>query len=71
MAGRRDTGAAPTSTIWRRARFGVAGKLQSAFSFVAALTAISTAVSLLCFAAVETGIDDFAMRQMPIVASVI
>jgi methyl-accepting chemotaxis protein len=63
--------AVPRLAIWRRARFGVAGKLQSAFSFVAGLTAISTAVSLLCFSAVENGLGDFAARQMPVVADVI
>jgi len=71
MAGPFETGAALPSPTWRRARFGVAAKLQSAFSFVAALTAISTVVSLLCFSAVENGLDDFAARQMPVVAQVI
>ena len=71
MAGPFDSGAALRSSRWRRARFGVAAKLQSAFSFVAALTAISTVVSLLCFSAVETGLDEFAARQMPVVAEVI
>jgi methyl-accepting chemotaxis protein len=71
MAGPFDTGAAPRSLRWRRPRFGVAARLQSAFSFVAGLTAISTVVSLLCFSAVETGIDDFAARQMPVVTEVI
>jgi methyl-accepting chemotaxis protein len=71
MAGSSDASAKPQAPIWRRARFGVAGKLQSAFSFVAALTTISTVVSLLCFSAVESGLDDFAGRQMPEVASVI
>jgi methyl-accepting chemotaxis protein len=56
---------------FRRARFGVAAKLQTAFSFVAGLTAVSTVVSLLCFAAVETGLGDFAARQMPVVGDVI
>ena len=56
---------------FRRARFGVAAKLQTAFSFVAGLIAVSTIVSLLCFSAVETGLDDFADRQMPVVADVI
>jgi methyl-accepting chemotaxis protein len=58
-------------SIWRRAQIGVGGKLQFAFSLVAGLTAISTAVSLLCFSAVEIGLDDFSTRQMPIVADVI
>ncbi len=71
MAGPFDTGAAARSPTWRRVRFGVAAKLQSAFSFVAALTAISTVVSLLCFSAVQRGLDDFAARQMPVVAEVI
>jgi len=70
MAGPFDA-SAPRSPMWRRPRFGVAARLQSAFSFVAGLTAISTVVSLLCFSAVETGIDDFAARQMPVVAEVI
>jgi len=65
-----DASEVPRASLWRRARLGVAGKLQSAFSFAAALTAISTAVSLLCFSAVETGLDDFAARQMPVVADV-
>ncbi len=68
MAGPFDTDASPR---WRRPRFGVAARLQSAFSFVAGLTAISTVVSLLCFSAVETGIDDFAARRMPVVGEVI
>src|SRR5271155_5758153 len=71
MAGPFEGSAEFRSSIWRRARFGVAGKLQSAFSFVAGLTAISTVVSLLCFSAVETGIEDFAARRMPVVAAVI
>ena len=71
MAGPFDSGVVLRSSRWRRARFGVAAKLQSAFSFVAALTAISTVVSLLCFSAVETGLDEFAARQMPVVAEVI
>ncbi len=71
MAGSFDSGVALRSSRWRRARFGVAAKLQSAFSFVAALTAISTVVSLLCFSAVESGLDEFAARQMPVVAEVI
>jgi hypothetical protein len=50
---------------------GVGGKLQSAFSVVAGLTAVSTVVSLMSFSAVETGLGDFAGRQMPIVADVI
>lgn len=50
--------------------FGVGGKLQSAFSIVAGLTAVSTVVSLLCFSAVEAGLKDFAGRQLPIVANV-
>jgi methyl-accepting chemotaxis protein len=58
-------------SIWRRARFGVGGKLQSAFSAVAALTALSTAVSFLSFSTVETGLRDLTGRQMPIVADVI
>jgi len=70
MAGPFDA-SAPRSPMWRRPRFGVAARLQSAFSFVAGLTAISTVVSLLCFSAVETGIDDFAARRMPVVAAVI
>jgi methyl-accepting chemotaxis protein len=71
MAGPSGVSGVPRSSIWRHARFGVAGKLQSAFSFVAGLTAVSTAVSLLCFSAVETGLADFAARQMPVVANVI
>lgn len=71
MAGPFDTDASPRPSMWRRPRFGVAARLQSAFSFVAGLTAISTVVSLLCFSAVETGIDDFATRRMPVVAEVI
>src|SRR3984885_8494350 len=71
MAGPFEGSAEFRSSIWRRARFGVAGKLQSAFSFVAGLTAISTVVSLLCFSAVEAGLKDLADRQMPVVANVI
>lgn len=70
MAGPFDASAKPPSSVWRLAPFGVAGKLQSAFSLVAGLTTVSTVVSLLCFAAVEAGLGDFAARQMPIVASV-
>jgi methyl-accepting chemotaxis protein len=58
------------SARWH-AQFGVAGKLQSAFSVVAGLTAVSTVVSLLCFAAVKGALEDFAVRQMPTVANVI
>jgi methyl-accepting chemotaxis protein len=71
MAGPFAANAVPRGSIWRRARFGVAGKLQTAFSVVAALTAIATAVSLLCFSAVENGLGDFTARQMPLVANVI
>jgi methyl-accepting chemotaxis protein len=71
MAGPFEANAVPRGSIWRRARFGVAGKLQTAFSVVAALTAIATAVSLLCFSAVENGLGDFTARQMPLVANVI
>jgi methyl-accepting chemotaxis protein len=55
----------------KRVRLGVAAKLQFAFSAVAALTVLSTVVSLLCFAAVEARLGDFAERKMPIVADVI
>jgi methyl-accepting chemotaxis protein len=71
MGGPFDASTTPRSPTWRHPRFGVAARLQSAFSFVAGLTAISTVVSLLCFSAVETGIDDFAARRMPVVAAVI
>ena len=71
MAGPVEATTVLRSSIWRRAAFGVGGKLQSAFSIVAGLTAISTVVSLLCFSAVEAGLNDFADRQMPIVANVI
>jgi methyl-accepting chemotaxis protein len=70
MAGPFEATAKSRPSIWRRVAFGVGGKLQSAFSIVAGLTAISTVVSLLCFSAVETGLKDFADRQMPIVADV-
>ena len=71
MAAPFDRNDASRPSIWRRAQIGVGGKLQFAFSVVAGLTAISTAVSLLCFSAVEVGLGDFAARQMPIVANVI
>ena len=71
MAGPVEATTVLRPSIWRRAAFGVGGKLQSAFSIVAGLTAISTVVSLLCFSAVEAGLNDFADRQMPIVANVI
>lgn len=70
MAGPSETSTVPFSAIWRRTRFGVAAKLQSAFTFVAGLTAIAAAISLLCFSAVEAGLQDFTSRQMPIVANV-
>ncbi len=70
MAAPFEATATSRSSIWRRAAFGVGGKLQWAFSIVAGLTAISTVVSLLCFAAVEAGLRNFADRQMPIVANV-
>lgn len=70
MAGRFEATAKSRSSIWRRAAFGVGGKLQLAFSIVAGLTALSTMVSLLCFSAVEAGLRNFADRQMPIVANV-
>src|ERR1700688_3926732 len=71
MAGPFEATTTARPSFWRRAGLGVAGKLQSAFSFVAGLTAISTVVSLLCFSAVETGLDDFGALQMPVVAEVI
>ncbi len=71
MAAPVDGNAAQRRSIWPRAPLGVGGKLQFAFSVVAGLTAISTAVSLVCFSAVELGLGDFAARQMPIVADVI
>jgi len=71
MPGPFDANAVPRLATWRRARLGVGGKLQSAFSVVAGLTAVSTVVSLMSFSAVETGLGDFAGRQMPIVADVI
>ena len=71
MAPRVDGNAASRPMIWRRARLGVGGKLQFAFSVVAGLTAVATAVSLLCFSAVEIGLSDFSALQMPIVADVI
>jgi methyl-accepting chemotaxis protein len=70
MAAPFEATATSRSSIWRRAAFGVGGKLQWAFSIAAGLTAISTVVSLLCFAAVEAGLRNFADRQMPIVANV-
>jgi phosphoglycerate-specific signal transduction histidine kinase len=70
MAGPFEATATSRSSIWRRAAFGVGGKLQWAFSIVAGLTAISTVVSLLCFSAVEAGLRNFANRQMPIVSNV-
>jgi methyl-accepting chemotaxis protein len=70
MAAPFEATATSRSSTWRRAAFGVGGKLQWAFGIVAGLTAISTVVSLLCFAAVEAGLGNFADRQMPIVANV-
>ena len=55
----------PLGTVF----FGVGGKLQIAFSFVAGLTALSTIVSLLCFSAVEVGLRDFVTREMPVVTT--
>jgi len=71
MIGPPEASAVPPSPFWRRSPFGVGGKLQFAFSIVAGLTAISTIVSLLCFAPVENGLRDFAVRQTPIIANVI
>ncbi len=59
MAGPFEATATSRSSIWRRAAFGVGGKLQWAFSIAAGLTAISTVVSLLCFSAVEAGLAEF------------
>lgn len=70
MAGPFEATATSRPSSGRRAVFGVGGKLQSAFSIVAGLTAVSTVVSLLCFSAVEAGLKDFAGRQLPIVANV-
>ena len=71
MAGPFEATATSRPSTWRHAAFGVGGKLQSAFSIVAGLTAISTVVSLLCFSAVEASLKDFAARQMPTVTNVI
>jgi hypothetical protein len=71
MAGPFEATTTARPSFWRRAGLGVGGKLQSAFSIVAGLTAISTVVSLLCFSAVEAGLKDFADLQMPVVANVI
>ena len=71
MAGPFEATTTARPSFWRRAGLGVGGKLQSAFSIVAGLTAVSTVVSLLCFSAVEAGLKDFADRQMPVVANVI
>jgi methyl-accepting chemotaxis protein len=71
MAGPFEAIAKSRPSIWSRMAFGVGGKLQAAFSIVAGLTALSTVVSLLCFSIVETGLRDFADRQMPAVADVI
>jgi methyl-accepting chemotaxis protein len=70
MAAPFEATATSRSSIWRRAAFGVGGKLQWAFSIAAGLTAISTVVSLLCFTAVEAALRNFCDRQMPIVANV-
>jgi methyl-accepting chemotaxis protein len=71
MAAPFEATAVSRFSIWRRPPFGVGGKLQSAFSMVAALTVLSTVVSLLCFSAVETNLGNFAAQQMPSVANVI
>lgn len=71
MAGPFTANALSGLSIWRRPPLGVGGKLQSAFSIVAALTALSTVVSLLCFSAVEAHLENLATRQMPSVANVI
>lgn len=71
MTGPLEASVVSKPQFWRRSPLGVGGKLLSAFSVVSGLTAISTVVSLLCFSAVETGLRDFAARQMPIVANVI
>ena len=70
MAGPFDA-SANSRLLVRRTHFGVGGKLQSAFSVVAGLTAVATIVSLLCFSAVKGGLEDFAARQMPVVTNVI
>jgi methyl-accepting chemotaxis protein len=71
MTGPFEARATRPSPAGRRAAFGVASKLQLAFSIAAGLTAISTIVSLLCFSTVESELRNFANRQMPIVANVI
>jgi len=65
MAGQFDTNLASRFSFWRWRALGVGGKLLSAFSVVAVLTALSTVVSLLCFSAVEANLGNFAARQMP------
>jgi hypothetical protein len=64
-----DAIATSQRSAWRTVFFGVGGKLQIAFSFVAGLTALSTIVSLLCFSAVEVGLRDFVKREMPVVTT--
>jgi methyl-accepting chemotaxis protein len=71
MVGSLGANAEIPPSILRRGQLGVGCKLLSAFAVVAGLTAVSTAVSLLCFSAVEVGFGDFAARQMPIVTNVI
>jgi phosphoglycerate-specific signal transduction histidine kinase len=66
-----DAIATSQRSAWRTVFFGVGGKLQIAFSFVAGLTALSTIVSLLCFSAVEVGLRDFVTREMPVVTTVV
>jgi hypothetical protein len=64
-----DAIATSQRSAWRTVFFGVGGKLQIVFSFVAGLTALSTIVSLLCFSAVEVGLRDFVTREMPVVTT--
>ena len=58
-----DAIATSQRSAWRTVFFGVGGKLQITFSFVAGLTTLSTIVSLLCFSAVEVGLRDFVTRK--------
>ena len=57
-----DPGTAPR----RAGRFGISVKLQVAFGVVAGMTVIATAVALLSFETVESGLQDVTARQVPV-----
>jgi methyl-accepting chemotaxis protein len=56
----------PGAVPRRAGRFGISVKLQVAFGVVAGMTVIATAVALLSFETVESGLQDVTVRQVPV-----